>query len=592
MLVIFRILICLALPRIYLPISVAEYEKVFVFLRRYKRRNKMLLKLKISNYALISETEIEFGGGLTVITGETGAGKSILMGALSLVLGSRADVSVIKQGEKKTVVEAEFDVSAYNLKDFFDDNDLDYADSTEIRREILDTGKSRAFVNDTPVNLVTLKELGQRLIDIHSQHQTLEIGDEGFQTELIDSYAKNGALLVSYAEIFGKWQAAKSQYDDIVKRAKEIAKEAEYLHFRFDELDKAKLQPDEQQTLEEELDILTHNEDIKMAVANACDGLVRAEENTVLQGLKAAISELRKISGYYPKASELADRMESAYIELDDVGREIVDIDENTEYSPERLEIVNERLSTIYRLQKKFNVSTIDELIAIHKDLSEKLSVADNLDEQTSELKRQVADLESQLREKAGAIGKGRREAVPHLKKEIHELLQSLGIKDSQFDVDFTETKDFRPNGNDSIKFMFSANKNVAMGELSKTASGGELSRLMLALKYILSRSSKLPTIIFDEIDTGISGDIAGKMGAMFRRMSEHMQVICITHLPQVAAQGNSHLKVYKHEAGGAVRSDIRPLGAEERVREIAAMLSGEKITDAALQNARELMHL
>ncbi|MCR5456147.1 MAG: DNA repair protein RecN [Bacteroidales bacterium] len=550
----------------------------------------MLLRLKISNYALISETEIEFGDGLTVITGETGAGKSILMGALSLVMGSRADVSVIKQGEKKTVVEAEFDVSAYNLRQFFDDNDLDYADRTVIRREILDSGKSRAFVNDTPVNLAALKELGQRLTDIHSQHQTLEIGYESFQTALIDSFAKNGALLASYADIYTQWQHAKSKYDNLVKRAKEIAKEAEYLHFRFDELDKAKLQPDEQRVLEEELEILTHNEDIKMAISNACDELVRAEENTVLQRLKSAISELRKIASYYPKASELADRMESTYIELDDVGREIVDIDENTEYSPERLEFVNERLSTIYGLQKKFNVGSVDELIAIHKDLSEKLSVADNLDEQTAELRKQVETLVSQLRDKATAIGKGRREAVPHLKKEIYGLLESLGIKDSQFDVEFTVTKDYKPNGNDSIKFMFSANKNVPMGELSKTASGGELSRLMLALKYILSRSSKLPTIIFDEIDTGISGDIAGKMGAMFRRMSEHMQVISITHLPQVAAQGNHHLKVFKHEADGAIRSDIKLLDPESRIREIAAMLSGEKITEAALQNARELM--
>jgi DNA repair protein RecN (Recombination protein N) len=551
----------------------------------------MLLRLKISNYALISETEIEFGDGLTVITGETGAGKSILMGALSLVLGSRADVSVIKQGEKKTVVEAEFDVSAYNLGSFFDDNDLDYADRTEIRREILDSGKSRAFVNDTPVNLATLKELGQRLTDIHSQHQTLEIGDEDFQMQLIDSYAQNGALLADYAEIYHQWQDAKSQYDNLVRRAKEIAKEAEYLHFRFDELDKAHLQEDEQQTLEEELEILTHNEDIKMAISNACDELIRAEEGTVLQRLKSAITELRKISGYYPRALELADRMESTYIELDDIGREITDIDENTEYSPERLEFVNERLSTIYGLQKKFNVSTVAELIAIHKELAEKLSVADNLDEQTAELKKRVAEHEAKLRDKAVAIGKGRREAVPKLREEIFGLLESLGIKDSQFDVVFAVAKDYKPNGNDSIKFMFSANKNVPMGDLAKTASGGELSRLMLSLKYILSRSSKLPTIIFDEIDTGISGDIAGKMGAMFRRMAAHMQVICITHLPQVAAQGNHHLKVYKHEADGAIRSDIKPLTTDDRIREIAAMLSGEKITDAALQNARELMN-
>ena len=552
----------------------------------------MLLRLKISNYALISETEIEFGGGLTVITGETGAGKSILMGALSLVLGSRADISVIKQGEKKTVVEAEFDVSAYNLKSFFDENDLDYADLTEIRREILDSGKSRAFVNDTPVNLATLKELGQRLTDIHSQHQTLEIGYEEFQLGLIDAYAKNGALLADYAEVYQKWQAAKSQLESLLKRAKEIAREAEYLHFRFDELDKAKLREGEQQELEEEYEILTHNEDIKMAISNACDELVRADEGTVLQKLKSSISELRKIAAYFPKAAEFADRMDSAYIELNDISREITDIDENTEYSPERLEFVNERLGVIYQLQKKFNVNTVDGLIAMHKELAQKLSLVDNIDGQTNDLKKAVAALESQLRKQADAIGEGRRKAVPQLREEVQGLLESLGIKDSQFDVQFSTVKDFRPNGTDSVKFMFSANKNVPMGELSKTASGGELSRLMLSLKYILSRSSKLPTIIFDEIDTGISGDIAGKMGAMFRRMSEHMQVICITHLPQVAAKGNHHLKVYKHEEDGAVRSDIKPLTGDDRIHEIASMLSSEKVTDAALMNARELMNL
>ncbi|MBO7567888.1 MAG: DNA repair protein RecN [Bacteroidales bacterium] len=551
----------------------------------------MLLRLKISNYALISETEIEFGDGLTVITGETGAGKSILMGALSLILGARADISVIKQGEKKTVVEAEFDVSAYGLKGFFDENDLDYADRTEIRREILESGKSRAFVNDTPVNLNTLKELGQRLTDIHSQHQTLEIGYEDFQIGLIDAYAKNGSQLAEYGAVYQKWQQAKSQLESLIKRSKELAREAEYLHFRFDELDKAKLREGELQELEEEYEMLTHNEDIKMAFANACDELVRAEEGTVLQKLKFSTAELRKISAYYPRAAELADRMESAYIEINDISREISDIDENTEYSPERLEFVNQRLDTIYQLQKKFNAKTVGELIAMHQELAQKLSLVDNIDGQTDDLKKSVAALENELHKLADAIGKGRREAVPKLRKEIYGLLESLGIKDSQFDVEFVETKEFKPNGKDSLKFMFSANKNVPMGELSKTASGGELSRLMLSLKYILSRSSKLPTIIFDEIDTGISGDIAGKMGAMFRRMSEHMQVVCITHLPQVAAQGNHHLKVFKHETDGAIRSDIKPLEGDERIREIAAMLSGEKITDAALQNARELIN-
>jgi DNA repair protein RecN (Recombination protein N) len=550
----------------------------------------MLLRLKISNYALISESEVNFGAGLTVITGETGAGKSILMGALSLVLGSRADVSVVKQGEKKAVVEAEFDVSNYNLRQFFDDNDLDYADITTIRREILDSGKSRAFVNDTPVNLNTLRDLGLKLTDIHSQHQTMEIGDEGFQMALIDSYAKNASLLETYSQKYVLYQSAKLELEKLTKEAADAAKESEYLHFRYDELHKAALQENEQTELEEELDILSHNEDIKMEIASACDLLVRAEDDTILQKLKSASSALKKIESYYPKAAELLARLEASYIELDDIGRELVDIDENTEYSPERLEFVNTRLSMIYGLEKKFGVATVSELLTIHNDLEKKLSLIDNFDVRTDELKEKVSLIEKELNELANELSCSRKNAVEKMQVEIYELLESLGIHDSQFGVQFAESKEFRNNGKDVIRYMFSANKNVPMGDLSKTASGGELSRLMLALKYILSRSTKLPTIIFDEIDTGISGDIAGKMGTMFRRIAEFMQVICITHLPQVAAKGHQHFKVYKHEENGVVRSDIRQLSIDDRIHEIAAMLSGEKVTTAALMNATELM--
>lgn len=550
----------------------------------------MLLRLKIQNYALISESEITLGEGLTIITGETGAGKSILMGALSLILGARADSSVIKQGEKKTVVEAEFDIRNYHLQKFFEDNDLDYADITEVRREILDSGKSRAFVNDTPVNLNTLKDLGQLLTDIHSQHQTMEIGDEGFQTNLIDAYAKNSDLLASYSGIYNRYLTAKSELDRLAREAKEAAKEAEYLHFRFDELDKAKLQENEQQELEEELDMLSHNEDIKMAISQACNDMISAEDNTILQKLKTASQAMHKIEGYYPRAAELVARMEQSYIELNDIAHELSDINDNTEYSPERLEFVNERLGIIYNLQKKFQVSTLDELMAIHKELAQKLSLVDNVDERLEDLRNDVKALEKELSESAGKLTESRRQAVAGLQGEIYGLLESLGIHDSQFDVEFQVSKDYRPNGRDGIRFMFSANKNVPMADLSKTASGGELSRLMLCLKYILSRSTKLPTIIFDEIDTGISGDVAGKTGAMFRRIAEFMQVICITHLPQVAAKGHHHFKVYKHEEDGAIRSDIKPLSLDERIHEIAAMLSGETVSTAALMNATELL--
>ena len=552
----------------------------------------MLLQLKISNYALISESLIDFKDGLTVITGETGAGKSILMGALSLVTGARADSSVIKQGEKKTVVEAQFDVSNYNLKPFFEENDLDYEDITTIRREILDTGKSRAFINDTPVALNQLKELGNFLIDIHSQHKTLEIFGESFQTGVLDAFAKNKDLLSEYQGLYESYKKTKSEVAALEKQAAESKKESEYLHFRYDELEKAKLQEGEQKELEDELDILTHNEDIKIAVSTSSMLIISAEEGTVLQKLKEAENELQKISPYYPKAQELFSRIQSVYIELDDIGRELDTLNENTEYSPERLDFVNSRLTTIYNLEKKFSVASVEELITQRDDLKKRLDLIDNSDERIAEKKKEKNEIVKKLSSSAEKITLSRKNALEGLKIEVETLISSLGIPDGKFDVEFSGTADFLPNGRDGIKFMFSANKNVPLSDLSKTASGGELSRLMLCLKYILSRSTKLPTIIFDEIDTGISGDVAGKTGQMFKKIAGFMQVICITHLPQVAAKGSHHFKVFKHEEDGIIRSDIKELSMEERVNEIAGMLSGEKVSAAALENAKELLQI
>lgn len=552
----------------------------------------MLLQLKISNYALISESLIDFKDGLTVITGETGAGKSILMGALSLVTGARADSSVIKQGEKKTVVEAQFDLSNYNLKTFFDDNDLDYEDITTIRREILDTGKSRAFINDTPVALNQLKELGNFLIDIHSQHKTLEIFGESFQTGVLDAFAKNKDLLSEYQGLYESYKKTKSEVSALEKQAAEAQKESEYLHFRYDELEKANLQEGEQKELEDELDILTHNEDIKIAVSTSSMLIISAEEGTVLQKLKEAENELQKISPYYPKAQELFSRIQSVYIELDDIGRELDTLNENTEYSPERLDFVNSRLTMIYNLEKKFSVASVEELITQRDDLKKRLDLIDNSDERIAEKKKELKEIVKKLSSSAEKITLSRKNALEGLKSEVETLISSLGIPDGKFDAEFSEALDFLPNGKDGIKFLFSANKNVPLSDLSKTASGGELSRLMLCLKYILSRSTKLPTIIFDEIDTGISGDVAGKTGQMFKKIAGFMQVICITHLPQVAAKGSHHFKVFKHEEDGIIRSDIKELSMEERVNEIAGMLSGEKVSAAALENAKELLQI
>ncbi len=552
----------------------------------------MLLQLKISNYALISESLINFRDGLTVITGETGAGKSILMGALSLVTGARADSSVIKQGEKKTVVEAQFDVSNYNLKPFFDENDLDYDDITTIRREILDSGKSRSFINDTPVTLNQLKELGNFLIDIHSQHKTLEIFGESFQTGVLDAFAKNKDLISEYQGLYESYKKTKSEVTALEKQSAEAKKESEYLHFRFDELEKANLQEGEQKELEDELDILTHNEDIKIAVSTSSMLIISAEEGTVLQKLKEAENELQKISPYYPKAQELFSRIQSVYIELDDIGRELDILNENTEYSPGRLDFVNSRLTTIYNLEKKFSVATVEELIKQRDDLKKRLDLIDNSDERIAEKKKELKEIVKKLSSAAEKITLSRKNALDGLKNEVESLISTLGIPDGKFDAEFSEALDFLPNGKDGIKFLFSANKNVPLSDLSKTASGGELSRLMLCLKYILSRSTKLPTIIFDEIDTGISGDVAGKTGQMFKKIAGFMQVICITHLPQVAAKGNHHFKVFKHEEDGIIRSDIKELTENERVNEIAGMLSGEKVSAAALENAKELLQI
>ena len=552
----------------------------------------MLLRLKISNYALISESEICFKGGLTVITGETGAGKSILMGALSIVLGARADSTVIKQGEKKTVVEADFDVKNYGLKYFFDENDLDYDDTVQIRREVLDSGKSRAFVNDTPVNLNTLKDLGMLLTDIHSQHQTWQIADEMFQINIVDAFAGNRQLLEVYRQAFEQYRQKTAELAKVERQAQESRKESEYLHFRFDELDKAKLQEGEQEQLEEELEMLVHNEDIKNAISLSSNLISSADEGTVVQKLREAQNALSHISSYYSKAAELNARIESAYIELNDIGRELSQLDDNTDYSPERLDAVNSRLTVIYNLQKKNNVKTVAELIAMRNEFKQRLDLIDNSSEVIDNLKDEIKQITTQLAKLSDEISQKRKKSSEGLRKEITALLSSVGINDSQFEVRFDASKEFLPTGRDLVKFMFSANKNVAMQDLSKTASGGELSRLMLCLKYILSKSVKLPTIIFDEIDTGISGDIAGKTGAMFQRIAEFMQVICITHLPQVAAKGDHHFKVYKHESDGTVRSDIKQLSPEERVNEIAAMLSGETVTPAALQNAKELLEM
>jgi len=549
----------------------------------------MLQTLHIKNFALIEHLHIDFNGSFAIITGETGAGKSILLGALGLVSGNRADLGSLKDKEQKCVIEAHFKVSDYNLRDFFEKNDIDYEDVTIIRREILPSGKSRAFINDSPVNLAEVQELGHFLIDIHSQQQTRELSDEQYQMQILDAVAGNSALLDTYKKQLAAYKLAQNALKKLTEQKATLSREQDYNTFLLNELTEAKLKAGEQAELEAEQEKLSNVEFIRESMAKAI-AVATDEQLGAMQNLKEVKQALQKISGISEEYATYYERVNSIVIELDDVAESLAESYEGLVNDPEALELINQKLQLIYALQKKHNVATVEELMAIEKELSEKVILAEGLDEAIAEKEADMQRKKSEADKTAEELHEKRVGAVPVLVDKITAILVQLGMPNSRFKFEIIQGETYYANGKDSINLLFSANKGTDFGLLKKVASGGEMSRIMLAVKAVLATYSKLPTIIFDEIDTGVSGEIAIKMGDIMKAMSKDMQVFAITHLPQIAAKGDTHYKVAKKTQGDTTVSELRPLSNDERIREIAEMLSGKDVSESALTHARALL--
>ena len=552
----------------------------------------MIQRLFIRNYALIDSLEIDFRPGFTVLTGETGAGKSIILGALSLILGQRADSKAIKDAAQKTVIEGTFDVSAYEMRSFFEENDLDYELSgiCILRRELSPAGKSRAFVNDTPVSLTVLKELGEQLIDIHSQHQNLLLGDNRFQLRMIDIWAGDESLLSQYRTEYKRYCDLRDSLDRLRRASEENRKEEDYLRFQYDQLCEARLQPGEQSLLEDEQEMLTHAGEIKNALYSVAQYLGGDEGGALLQ-MKECQSVLRSLLRIYPAVEPLSERIESAYIEMKDILGEIEDRQETVSVDPIRLQEVESRLDLIYGLQQKHHVSAIDELLSLQADLQQRLEAIDHSDEQITELQRKLSEQEKSLHTLAERLSAARHEASVGFTEKLIERARPLGMPHLRFEVEWKSKEGFDADGTESVRYLFSANKNRPMESVADIASGGEISRLMLTIKSLAADAAALPTIIFDEIDTGVSGEIADKMGEIMAGMAHYMQVVAITHLPQVASRGEYHYRIYKNDEGETTQTCIEPLNDTRRAEEIARMLSGTQLTEAALKNARELLN-
>ncbi len=548
----------------------------------------MLQKLLIKNYALIKELDINPSKGLNTITGETGAGKSIMLGAVGLLIGNRADTKVLYEDDKKCVVEGVFLISNYNLKSFFEEEELDYEEECLIRREISATGKSRAFVNDTPVTLDVLKKLGESLMDIHSQHETLLLGDQDVQLQIIDAYGQSQQILTSYQIIYDDFVKAKKALKKFKENVDSLQQEKDYHQFLFDELDKAQLKVEEQEELESSLEMLENGEQIQQKLTEASNALDQSEfaANVVLH---EAVEALRIIHTYNKDYRELFERLNSAFIEVQDIAKELEIESNQFEHDPKQLQQTQERLSLIYQLQQKHKVDSINELLNIKNELEEKLLAAESADGDLEQLNAQANDLSSKLQESAKLLSKNRVKQFPLLEKELTNLLSDLGMGDASINIT-NQKKEADKTGIDDIKFLFSANKGIAPQSLKSVASGGEFSRLMFALKYIMADKIALPTIIFDEIDTGISGEIAIKMVQMMRKMAQSHQVITISHLPQIAAKGTHHYFVYKDNSADKSMSKIKLLSDEERLLEIAKMIGGDNPSESALQSAKELL--
>ncbi|MCD8309861.1 MAG: DNA repair protein RecN [Prevotellaceae bacterium] len=551
----------------------------------------MLQALYIQNYALIERLDIRFETGFSVITGETGAGKSILLGALGLLLGQRADARALRAGATKCVVEARFDVGGYALQPLFEANDWEYDTECIVRRELLLSGKSRAFINDTPVTLSQLKELGDRLVDIHSQHQNLLLNREGFQLDVLDIVARDGALLDGYTTSYTAWREALQALERREKEAEQGRAEEEFLRFQWEQLEAAHLKAGEQAALEQEAEMLGHAEEIQAALYHT-DRLLTGDEEGTLNALNTCRETLGGVRRLYPAVTQLSERMESAYIELKDIAREVAGMAEGVESNPARLEAVNERLDLLYTLQRKHHVSTVEELLALAQSYNERLAAITSCDEEIAALRQRVSALQQEVMEKAALLTKARLAAAREVERQLAARLVPIGMPHVRFHVETGARKEPGPQGADSVTFLFSANKSGVLQPLSSVASGGEISRIMLSIKAMVAGATQLPTIIFDEIDTGVSGEIADRMGGIMQEMGAHdRQVISITHLPQIAARGRVHYKVYKQEDDSGSTTRIRRLTDEERVGEIACMLSGSHLSDAALDNARVLLH-
>jgi len=548
----------------------------------------MLIKLYVQNYALIKELDIELENGLTIITGETGAGKSILLGALSLILGTRADSSVLLDKNEKCIVEGTFHIEEYDLNEFFISNELDYETVITLRREINPAGKSRAFINDTPVTVNLLKELGDRLIDIHSQHQTLMLNDNSFQLSLIDSFSDIKQKSV-YSETFLNWRKIKKEYSAIKEKADKNRADLEYYQFQYKQLEEASLKQGEQVELETEQEMLGHAEEIKLALSTSSN-LFYAEGISILSMLREIKSNLARIRTFLPESESILSRLESGLIEFDDLAAEIEKLAVSIEADPHRLATVNNRLDDIYSLIQKHHVNDLNELIIKKEEIKDLINSIVTSDERLSELENLLEKEVSSLKLISEEISEKRKSVLPEIESKVTGLLRQLGIPNAKFKISLTHIKEFTPTGIDQADFLFSANKQIEPENLAKIASGGELSRVMLSLKSLLTKNNNLPTIIFDEIDSGVSGEVADKVGQILSGMGQYMQVINITHLPQVASRGTRHYHVYKDDTDNSTFTRVKLLSPEERILEVARLLSGSEVTETAMKNARELL--
>lgn len=550
----------------------------------------MLTRLTISNYALIDKLTVDFHRNLNTITGETGAGKSIILGALGLILGNRADLSVLKDSTQKCIVEGIFEIGSYGITLFFEENDLDYDNTTILRREITPSGKTRAFINDTPVNLKSLRELGLKLIDIHSQHQNLELGNQKFQLNLVDTVSDSSKVLNEYQKVFSEYLVLQKQLNELKQKSEKANADLDYFQFQFNQLEEAKLKEGEQENLILELETLTHAEEIKSAFLRVSN-LLEDDQFSVIQNLKESKKAIENIQTFIDTAPDIAERLQSCLLELKDIVDESVLQSEKVEHNPVRVEAVNERLNLLYSLQQKHHAESVEKLIELRGSFEAKISMVIGYEEEIVSLEKALFTCDKNLNLNADKLTAQRKNIFSKVEKSIVSDLKQMGMAKTKFEVRHVPLIHFSSSGKDSVSFLFSANMDTEVAEISKIASGGEMSRLMLAIKNLLRNSKALPTVIFDEIDSGVSGEIAGKMGNIIKSFSTTTQIINITHLPQIAAKGDAHLHVFKYEKGGKTFTSLKLLSESERVEELAKMVGGESVTESTLKTAQELMN-